>query len=100
MNLNQINHLQTNSYNYIGQELIKNINQNVKEDGKIFEKIGNNLEVAKKSYFDALASGDQAGIAKAQDRYQTLTVAMQSALEFLNSKFQIMMSIINKLNLR
>ncbi len=100
MDISGIGPNQITNYQYNGEDLIKNINQSVKQDGKIFDKIGNNLETAKKSYFDALASGNQADIAKAQDKYQTLTVALQSAIEFLSSKFQIMMSIINKLSLR
>ena len=85
------------------QSFVKDFNQNLKAtskaNNKMYSNLSGKLENAKASYFNALASGDQAKIAQAQDKYQNYTLAMRAAMEFLSNQFQMMMSIVNKLRL-
>ena len=85
------------------QNFITTFNQNLKaetrENNEMYSNLSNKLDSAKSSYFNALASGDQAEIAQAQDKYQSYTLAMRAAMEFMSNQFQMMMSIVNKLRL-
>lgn len=85
------------------QSFITNFNQNLKaeakENNQMYSNLSTKVENAKTSYFNALASGDQAEIAKAQDKYQSYTLAMRAAMEFMSNQFQMMMGIVNKLRI-
>lgn len=95
-----MNEIQNTNYAQMGQNIANLINKQVKKDAKFIDKISGGYDAAKNEYFNALAKGDQAAIAKAQDKYQSFTLAMRSAIEFLSNKFQIMMQIVGKLSLR
>ena len=88
----------TNTKSFI-QTFNQNLKAQNKENSKMFSNLSGKLENAKSSYFAALASGDQAKIAQTQDKYQSYTLAMRAAMEFMSNQFQMMMSIVNKLRL-
>lgn len=103
----QLNHLSLHKapsrtgYTFHGEQIMNNLNKNLQKSQKrtnqVISQIGNKLEQAQTDYYNAVASGKQDRVLKAQHNYQNLQLIMQTLTEFVRNKFLMMSRIVQNI---